>query len=159
MPPRKRTVATRPIESAEFRCMSPRRRAQVWILPALAAWVLLGLGAHGLAFAAAKATIVDRGKVYYGAIRKSTNPAAIQRMKVYREIPAYRRIREGRLNPSDANYHFWIAEASRVFRESVKRVADSRGFDLVAEADAIVARDAALTDITEEVIRRIKGEP
>lgn len=130
-----------------------------WGLTCLAvALVVVVLGARGVVFGAARATLIDKSKVYYGDARTSTNPATVRRMKVYDEIPAYRRIKEDGLRPGDAEYHILVAETSRVFRDNLKKVAGARGHDLVAEENAFVTKDAPMADLTPEIIRRVKGE-
>lgn len=103
--------------------------------------------------------ILDPSKVYFGKPKSFTNPAVIKRMKVYKEIPAYKRIKDEKLNPSDPEYHFLIAEASKVFRANVKKVATAKHYDLVAEVRAIAATGRVLPDITKDVIKKVKGTP
>ncbi|MCI0650861.1 MAG: OmpH family outer membrane protein [Planctomycetes bacterium] len=144
----------------------PRYRWISWIcwtalpllLAAAAASVAALAALAATAAAAETCVIVDKTQVYYGNPKSFKKPATIVRTKVYDEIPAYKKIKDEKLDSRDARYHFLIAEASKVFGENLTKVAKDKGFDLVAELDAITVTGQPLTDLTPDVIKTIKGD-
>ena len=100
--------------------------------------------------------ILDPGRVYFGRARHlptSRECAVVELSRVYDHVPEVRRIRREQWGPSDPEYHFLVARASRTFRHALGRVARDHGFDLVAERGAI--RGGSFPDITKLVIREI----
>ena len=106
-----------------------------------------------------KATILDKSKIYFGKPNKVTKPAVVARKKVYDKIPAYKKIKQEKLKPTDARYHFLVREASEKFKKAVKKVAKAKGYDLVAEKNAILVPGKILPDITKDVIKKIQSTP
>ena len=105
--------------------------------------------------------ILDRNKIYYGNPKKKvTKPAVLSLSKVYKQIPAYKKIISENLKESDARYHLLMAEATTLFRRALKKAARSDGYDLVAEIGAIsLGPGKTLPEITELIIKKIKGTP
>ena len=103
--------------------------------------------------------VLDSKKIYYGKANKAKKPAVVKLKKVYKHIPAYRRIVEEGLKKTEARYHLLMAQASKAFRKALSKVAKEKGYDLIAEFGAIKVKDKKLQDITKLAIKKIKGTP
>ncbi|MEM7165465.1 MAG: hypothetical protein AAF581_08375 [Planctomycetota bacterium] len=105
-----------------------------------------------------KATIIDPTKVYLGKPQSFKKPAIVHFAKVTPFIPEYRKIKEEGLKPTDAEYQILAQEGSKRFRRTVKAVAKKKGFDLVAEHNAVLPPPGTvLTDLTKEVVKKLGG--
>ena len=102
-----------------------------------------------------KITYKITGNIYFGDKTKFKKPCVIDRDKAFEKIPAYQAIKREGLDKTSARYFFLLEEANRVFKASVKEVAEENEFDLVVQRNGIKAKGVKFTDITKDVIKAI----
>jgi hypothetical protein len=96
------------------------------------------------------------GHVYYGDKNHFQNPCVLQREKVFKEIPAYKKIVREKLDKNSARYYFLLEEANRTFRTKVQEIASQLGYDLVVEKGGIKGeKRTRFHDISREVIKAL----
>lgn len=121
--------------------------------PAVGARGLLDSGTH----ADGKDGVTVTGKVYLGEKSMFAKAVVIDQKKVFESIPAYQAIKKENVEKDTARYHFLIQEANRVFKETLKKLAKEKGFDLVVEKDGIKIPNETAADVTQEVIDSIES--
>jgi hypothetical protein len=99
---------------------------------------------------------VDPDKIYYGDARKYSHPAVVDAAKVYAQIPAHQEIVSRKLTRNDPDYWPLMRKASQVFVRALKKVCQTKGYDLVGEAKTIAAEGARVPEITDDVIGAIE---
>lgn len=137
------------------------RFVTVAILLSLAVGITSGAvaraGAWGIAaHADGKNGVEVTGKVYFGEKTQFTKAVTIEQKKVFDAIPAYQAIKKENVEKDTARYHFLIQEANRVFKETLKKVAKEKGFDLVVEKDGVKIPNQVISDVTQDVIDAIE---
>ncbi len=103
-----------------------------------------------------KVTYTVTGDVYYGDKNTFKKPCVLQRSKIFAKIPAYQAIKREKLKKDSARYAFLLKEANRVFRETIEKVAEEKGVDLVVEKGGIKAsKGVRIPVITKAVIKAL----
>ena len=100
----------------------------------------------------------DPSKVYYGNERLFRKPAEVDCDRVYGRISEYQEIIRRRLTDKDPEYHMLMKKASKRFTAAVKKMAVSKGHDLVAQQGTVVKADDKAKDVpdrTDEVIQAL----
>lgn len=100
---------------------------------------------------------VEARSVYFGAPSAARLPAVVHADSVYARIPAYLRIRTGRLTERDPEYWLRMREAASVFRGAVAEAARIKGRDLVAERGSVAWGGRDVPDITGAVLDALPG--
>jgi hypothetical protein len=80
---------------------------------------------------------IDEDKIYYGNVRSYSRPATVDAARVYREIPAHREIIDRKLTRHDPDYWPLMRKASQAFVKALRKACKEKGYDLVAEVNAI----------------------
>jgi len=100
--------------------------------------------------------VVDATKVYLGQAASCKAPAVVDADRVYREIPAYKRILEKKLTEKDAEYPMLLLKATKQFRCAVEAVAKDGSYDLVAAVGAVTWEGHTIPDVTDAAVRKIQ---
>ena len=105
--------------------------------------------------------VLDKGKVYYGDCASFEKPATVSADDVFPYIREFKLIKERKLNENDPEYWVLLLQANEVFRQALKKAAESSGHDLVVERGAIRATAAGKTvpDVTQLVIVEVQANP
>jgi hypothetical protein len=104
---------------------------------------------------ASKRPQVDDRNVYFGRACASAAPATVDADKLFRSIPEYKRILNGRLTERDPKYSVYMLRATRKFRAAVAKAAGDGAYDLVAAAGTVTWDGGAVPDITETALARL----
>ncbi len=102
---------------------------------------------------------VDREKIYWGQPESFKYPAVIEAEEVYKQIPAYKKIREEKLEKDDPEYWPLMRKAARSFVSALKKACKSTSHDLVGEIGSIKATGTTIPDITKKVISFLSVKP
>jgi crotonobetainyl-CoA:carnitine CoA-transferase CaiB-like acyl-CoA transferase len=123
---------------------------------------VLGVVALAVALAADQSyEVLDKGKVYYGDCASFDKPAVVSADRIFPHIREIRLIKERKLNENDPEYWVLLQQANEVFRQALKKVAESNNHDLVVERGAIrpTAADKTIPDVTRLVIAQVQAKP
>lgn len=103
-----------------------------------------------------KVTYKVTGDVYYGDKNTFKKPCVLERSKVFAKIPAYQAIKREKLKKNSARYSFLLKKANKVFRDTVAKVAEEKGVDLVVEKGGIKAsKGVRIPVITKAVVKAL----
>lgn len=94
------------------------------------------------------------GRVVLGQAEGATHPALVDVQQVFKEIPAYQKVKKENLSRTKARYHILVNQANEEFLAAVKAVALRQGLDLVVEKGGLYTRQR-IPDITESVIQQL----
>src|SRR3989304_5161300 len=71
--------------------------------------------------------------VYYGDSKVFNKPAAIEANKILESHPAYKKIQEKKLRPTEAEYWLLMNGFNGELQRAITKVAGDKGYDLVVE--------------------------
>ncbi len=89
--------------------------------------------------------------VYHGRMDGAKKPAELVAADVFREIPEYKKIKDGGLKDGDAEYWVLLNKANERFRQALRKVADDAKYDVVVEKGS-AKFGSVPPDITQPVI-------
>ena len=76
--------------------------------------------------------------VYYGDLKVFNKPACIEVNKIVKNHPAYKKIQEKKLKPTDAEYWLLTDELNDELQKTLKKVVNNKGYDLIVEKGSIL---------------------
>ena len=102
------------------------------------------------------AAIVPDATVYHGRVAGAKKPAELVATTVFNEISEYKKIKEKKLESSDAEYWVLLNKANDKFNAAVKKVAERESYDVVTEKGT-QKYEKAPPDITRDVIAALQN--
>ncbi len=79
----------------------------------------------------------DPKKVYFGNHRLFRRPCTVSCDRIYQRIPEYQEILRRGLTDKDPKYHLLMKKATKRFSGAIKKMAQDKNHDLVAETGAV----------------------
>lgn len=118
---------------------------------------LLGFLLSAVAFAQGIET-KSGALVLFGSASNCTKAATIDYQKVRKATPEYKTIKSEGVPKDSARHDLLTAEMNKRIKEACKEVAQSGGHDcVVGKADVADAKGQKVTDITDEVVRKLES--
>ncbi len=132
------------------------RDSRGWFGPSWLVGLIVAVGLGGWTGAAESAhdfEVVDSDLVYLGKATYPKAPATIRADDVWAAIPEYKKILDNDLGEDDPEYHLLMKKASERFAKALEREAKREGYDLIAEAGAVVSGTGRpIPDATQDMI-------
>ncbi len=123
------------------------------LFPVLVVTALIGF----VSITAFAYVVEDADRVYYGDADYFENPAVVKAAEIFVQIPEYREIVERGLTKKDPEFWLLLSKANEKFSAAIAKVAESKGYDMIAEVGAVVPepKDEPLPNVTQLVIDKL----